>query len=524
MKVSVELLREVNTQVFMHQTVLALFLRCDGNNIVLPDTNCDLGFTQEELAHWIRYFYGIGEVDETIINHTTSRCITCAQYCVRNQSQAQEEYDKHQTNTHDSIQLLGVHRESGERRARSVDVITNNNVQFSDWCRQYANALILDLTNLESQRSFREIMELEPIEPPVHVDPSIVRKMFSQLITDFQAIYKFGLAPMNGNAMILGVVYAMKCASPDILNTDGVHIGSLCPEDLGITSPLDIEQVYQAMLYPSNSNMNFYVSVELYPLTTTSDVIAEEAVASLRFLSITNMKQITRGGPTQRHVSVFESLERCLRDVASILNDNESNDSNPNLDDTSLLENTRWEILADMAYATYLSEPTVMSLRVFLASLYKTHKVSMCRVTIENLINKNIGDIFHKKKILDPREWNILAVAPMLYHVMYRSLYPGENDIWGQPQMTDIAGLINNFCGTTTATTIQSDHFRGPNPMLGINRMGVLGILYLWEASVCFDIQSELISSLTKTDDSITSMQPSQRPTNEDKIRIIGET
>jgi len=235
MKVSVELLREVNTQVFMHQTVLALFVRCDGNNIVLPDTNCDLGFAEEELAHWIRYFYGIGEVDETIINHTTSRCITCAQYCVRNQSQAQEEYDKHQTNTHDSIQLLGVHRESGERKARSVDVITNNNVQFSDWCRQYANALTLDLTNLESQRSFREIMELEPIEPPVHVDPSIVRKMFSQLITDFQAKYKFGLAPMNGNAMILGVVYAMKCASPDILNMDGVHIGSLSPEDLGLS-------------------------------------------------------------------------------------------------------------------------------------------------------------------------------------------------------------------------------------------------------------------------------------------------
>ena len=102
--------------------------------------------------------------------------------------------------------------------------------------------------------------------------------------------------------------------------------------------------------------------------------------------------------------------------------------------------------------------------------------------------------------------------------------YPGIDDIWGQPQMTDIARLINNFCGTTTATTIQSHHFNDPNPMLGINRMGVLGILYLWEASLCFDIQSELISSLTKTDDSITSMQPSQRPTDEDKIRIIGET
>jgi hypothetical protein len=499
-----------------------------GDNAMFPDTNSLLGYTEGDLYQWIRHLYAVrGDmiVDSgTVVNSQTSTHMTCAQYCVRGLTYV--DYANHQTSDEGSIQVMSVHRESEERRVTSIEVFTNNNKQFNSWCGYHNETLQLDLTIRENHRTFRQKMGLADIDSSAYEadDVKSFMKMYLQLIVEFQQHIPYGLSPMNGNSMMLGTLYAMLCSRPAIVNSDGVYIGSLCDSELG--------EKYELMLNSKTSNMNELVLVELYPITTTNEQNAEEAIAILRHLSARNMNHMYLSGIPSRTVSLFEGLERFLRGIEIILSDGESNDSFCNNRFISQhLEGSHWtaatssSLMEQEEYRHYLANPCNLRLLSLLNQLQTKYKTSLCKVNLNKLININHGDVYKKCKALDPREWNLLVVLPSICFIVFQSYHQLEQNIWDENLHSTIVRLMQTYCGTIEAKTIQLEHFReSVNVMLNDELVGILSISYLWEAAVIFDSQNLLISSMTKADDSLMFLNSVERPTNEQQVQVIGET
>lgn len=535
------------TTICIHRTVIPLFVLLimgEGNNVnvMFPDTNSNLGYSEEDMDQWISHLYaGRGDmiVDSgtVVVNGQKSTHMTAAQYCVRGLTDV--DYDKHQTSDEGSttIQVMSVHRESQERRVEPIEVFTNNNNQFNSWCVRHNKTLQLDLTIRENQRTFRQEMGFNPgiIDSSAYEadDAESFMEMYLQLIVDFQQHIPYRLSPMNGNSMMLGTLYAMLFSRPAIVERDGVYIGSLgeCGSEL-------LEK-YEFMLNSKEeSNMNSLVWVELHSITTTNERNAEEAVALLRCLSVQNMHDMFLSGIPSRTVSLFEGLERFFRCIEIILlSVGESNNSF--CDDISIserLKESHWSpatsssLMKQEDYLRYLENPCdELRLLSLLNQLQKKYQTSLCKVTLDNLINVNHGDVYKNCNALDPREWNLLVVLPYICFIVFQSCDQLEPNIWNDNVRFIIVRLMQTFCGTIEATTIQAEHFKEsdtPNVLLNDKLVGILSISYFWEAAVIFGSQNLLISSMTKADDSLMSLNSisMERTTNEQQVQIIGET
>lgn len=226
------------TTICIHRTVIPLFVLLimgEGNNVnvMFPDTNSNLGYSEEDMDQWISHLYaGRGDmiVDSgtVVVNGQKSTHMTAAQYCVRGLTDV--DYDKHQTSDEGSttIQVMSVHRESQERRVEPIEVFTNNNNQFNSWCVRHNKTLQLDLTIRENQRTFRQEMGFNPgiIDSSAYEadDAESFMEMYLQLIVDFQQHIPYRLSPMNGNSMMLGTLYAMLFSRPAIVELSLIHI------------------------------------------------------------------------------------------------------------------------------------------------------------------------------------------------------------------------------------------------------------------------------------------------------------
>ena len=512
----------------MHRTVCPLFVRFMGNNAMFPDTNSFLGYTEDDLYQWIHHLYaarGDTIVDSgTVVNSQTSTHMTCAQYCVRGLTDV--DYADHQTSDVDGIQVMSVHRESEERRVTPIEVFTNNNNQFNSWCCYHNETLQLDLTIRENQRTFRQKMGLADIDSSYYEADDVMSfmEMYHQLIVEFQKHIPYGLSPMNGNSMMLGTLYAMLCSRPDIVNSDGVYIGSLSDSELG--------KKYELMLKSEASNMNESVLVELCSITTTTGQNAEQAIAILRHLSAQGMNDMYLSGIPSRTVSLFEGLERFLRIIEIILSHGESNDSFCNdgfisqyLDGSHWTAATSSSLMEQEVYRHYLANPCNLRLLSLLNQLQTKYETSLCKVDLYKLININYGDVYKKCKALDPREWNLLVVLPSICFIVFQSYDQIEQNFWNENLHSTIVSLMQTYCGTIEAKTIQLEQFKeSVNVMLNDELVGILSISYLWEAAVIFDSQDLLISSMTKADDSLTFLNSVESITNQQQVQVIGET